>query len=117
MKQNKKLTLLTAAFLIPVFISTVLSAEDLYMRNGQVLKGRVLGQNASSVEFRTDKGRQWISKTDIKRIVYQPKTDEQKKARLAALKKKREEQRLARLKIEQEQKAKEEKERLLKELE
>ena len=111
----------SALFLIFFTFAAVLSrsliAEEVHMKDGKVISGRVTGQNTSNIEIKTATGSLWLAKAKIKKIIYQPTTEEEKKAKRDAQLKRLMAQKAARLKIEKEIQEKEEKDRLLKELE
>ena len=102
-------------FLI-VVISFELSAEDVHMKDGKVISGRVTGQNASHIELRTKTETMWLAKAKIKKIVYRPTSEQEKIAKREAERKRLAAIRAARQKIEKENQEKAEKERLLAEL-
>lgn len=58
-------------FSIVLLLSTApASAETLYLENGQVLRGIVVGQDRETVRFRTSNGLLTIPKTQIRRMTF-----------------------------------------------
>lgn len=58
-------------FLLPLFLCTAtLSAETLYMEDGSVLRGVVVGQDRETVSLRTRGGLMTVSKSKIRRMVF-----------------------------------------------
>lgn len=71
-----------------IFVSLVilqgpLYSEDIYLRNGQLVSGRITGQSLTDITITGLKGRQTIPKREIKKIRYVPYSEEEVKARLA----------------------------------
>ena len=81
-----RVMLLGAALVLPVAVS----AETVFLRNGQYVTGELVGQTLSTISLRTSTGRvQVIPKSKIRRILYTTTSEEQKrdleeKARAAA---------------------------------
>lgn len=103
-------------FLILLFLTAVsLNAETILLRNGKVLKGKVIGQSATTVTVQTSTGQQQFAKNQILKIVFQDVNEaEAKRIRLEELRKEREKKRqeeLARKKAEAERKRQEEEKR------
>ena len=107
MKNHRRSVIIFSFFLMLIAIE--LKAEDVLMKDGKVISGRVTGQNASHIELRTITGSMWLAKAKIKKIVYRPTSEQEKIAQREAERKRLAAIRAARLKIEKENQAKAEK--------
>jgi len=80
-----KQTILSAGLLLILIIPASLSAEILYMKNGEIVRGRIVFQSSDSVSIQSEGRTRALNKADIRRISYndeEEKTNEQRDNRL-----------------------------------
>ncbi|MCP5484605.1 MAG: hypothetical protein H7A22_03645 [Spirochaetales bacterium] len=95
---RKKLRLLLLVFLLPC----ALMAETIYLKNGGVVNGTIVGQTRTEVRIRTAQGVQVIQKDDIRRIVY-GNEEAERLAREAELRRQQEAERLRQEELQRQQ--------------
>jgi len=90
------------ALAIFLFLVTALQADQLFLKNGQVIEGQITAQSRTSVTIKTAGGNLTIQKAQIRRIVFGAVKDPDEEKR-----KKEAEERLKKLKEEREKRQKE----------
>jgi len=69
MKKITVLILIFSVLCVPLF------SDAVFLKNGQVLEGKITGETANQVGIKTTDKSFYIDKNDIERLVYAPKDD------------------------------------------
>ncbi|TGK07789.1 hypothetical protein EHO59_06735 [Leptospira semungkisensis] len=74
-----KLTVIVIFFLLP-FIGLIAELQTIYLRNGQILRGEVIQQTATSMQIKLEDGKILkLNKSEIQRISFKEPTAKEKK--------------------------------------
>ncbi|MCB1322970.1 MAG: hypothetical protein KDK34_22125 [Leptospiraceae bacterium] len=90
---KKRSTSIIILLLLLVLSASTLQAETLILKSGQQVEGRILSQTRTEVRIRTANGVQVISKTDIRRILYNDQQIQEEARRQEELRRQQEEER------------------------
>lgn len=59
-----------------------LQAEEILLKSGKIISGRITGQSITEINIDTDSGAKSVSKSEVIKVNYRPFTEEEKKAYL-----------------------------------
>ncbi|MEQ9363868.1 MAG: hypothetical protein RIF32_06485 [Leptospirales bacterium] len=90
MEQSTQRLMYTAALTLLICLSGGLAAETLTLKNGQVLRGKVVGQSRTEIRLQTPEGVRVVKKADIRRISYDSPEETEDRRRAEAERRKQE---------------------------